>query len=406
MNEGSSKKKSALRYAGKVGTGFSQASLADLAKRLGKMTIDAPAVTGAPRMKEATWVRPELVCEVRFTEWTKDGSLRHPSFLGLREDKPAREVVREKEVHVEAKEEGPPTVLGIKISHPERVVDPASGTTKLELVRYVEAVSEPFLRFAAKRPLMLVRCTDTFGAFTQRRPPAGPKKKAAAPCFVQKHSGRGLVDRIGIDEVNGEEVIYVTTPREVIELAQQNAVELHGWGSRLPKAMYPDWIVFDLDPDEDLPFTRVVDAAVEMRESLRRVGLESFVKTTGGKGLHVVVPLAAKDDWDAVRTFAQAVADAFAEQAPARYVSTMSKAKRKGKIFVDWLRNAEGATAILPYSSRAREGATVALPIAWKDLPSVEPQELTVRTVPALLAKRRTDPWGTFYDAKQRIPRG
>lgn len=403
-------KKKALRYAGKVGTGFTQASLMQLAKRLGKIAVEAPKVEGAPRIRQATWVEPELVWEVRFTEWTKDGMLRHPTFLGLREDKPAREVVREREVHAPApKKSGKPEaprVLGVAVSHPERIVDPSSGLTKLELIQYNEAIAEPFLRYASKRPLMLVRCTDTFGAWGPRRPPPGYKKAPPSSCFVQKHSGRGLVDRIGIDAVNGEEVIYATTPREVIELAQQNVVELHGWGSRLPKPMHPDWIVFDLDPDEGLPFARVVEAAKQMRESLKGVGLESFVKTTGGKGLHVVVPLAAKDDWDVVRTFSQAVADAFAKQAPDRYVSTMSKAKRTGKIFVDWFRNAEGATAILPYSSRARAGATVALPVSWKDLVHVDPQEFTVRTVPKILARRRVDPWEDFLATKQRIPKG
>jgi bifunctional non-homologous end joining protein LigD len=418
----------AFRYAGKVGTGFTEASLAKLHRALTSRVVEEPPVVGAPPMRDAVWVRPELVCQVRFTEWTRDGVLRHPAFEGLREDKNPREVVRETSSptatalrgqtsdraakkttakkttakKTTAKRDEKVTVAGVAISHPDRVLDPASGIRKQDLARYHEAVVDWLLPFAKKRPLMLVRCTDAItGGFPQRR---GRSQRAS--CFVQKHSGRGLLENIGRAEIEGEEVLYVTKPRDVIELAQLSTVEIHGWGSRLPRWDRPDWVVFDLDPDEGLSFARVVEAAREVKDELSRLGLESFVKTTGGKGLHVVVPLTPKHDWTLIRAFAEAIAEGLVRRAPDRYVATMSKAKRAGKIFVDWFRNGKGATAILPYSPRAREGATVALPIAWRDLGSVDPRELTVLTVPALLARRRSDPWRDLLEINQTLSRG
>lgn len=378
------------QYAGKVGTGFTVATLNDLRKRLDKLD-EGRAPEGAPRMKDAVWVEPKLVGEVRFTEWTKDGVLRHPSFEGLRVDKKPAEVIRET---------GDDRVLGIAISHPDRVVDRTLGLTKLDLARYYEAVSERLLTYAKKRPLMLVRCTESWTA-DKLGPMQGTKAKRA--CFIQKHRGRGLTANIGHSEADGEEVLFVQKPRELIELAQFNAIELHGWGAKLPRFDRPDWIVFDLDPDEALGFDKVVEAALALRDSLEAIDLVSFVKTTGGKGLHVVVPLTGRDGWDAVRTFTEDVARAFAQQAPDKYVANMSKARRRGKVFIDYLRNALGATAVLPYSPRARPGTPVAMPIAWNDLEHLDPRELDVFSVPKLLAKQRKDPWAALLDTSQSL---
>ncbi len=415
---------SAYRYAGKVGTGFSQASLDDLTKRLAKLTVKEPPVVGAPRMRDARWVKPELVCEVRFTEWTRDGSLRHPSFEGLRDDKKPEQVVREvaKPVEpVEAKaakttkpaktakrkaaahdESGELKIGKLVISHPERVVDKETGITKGDLARYAGVMAPLVLPYAKKRPLMLVRCTDAWDAGGFGSQGKRPKR---ASCFVQKHSGRGLVTNIGRGEVDGEEVLYVTKADEVVSLVQFNTVELHGWGSRMPSYDKPDWIVFDLDPDVGLPFERLVAAAIDLRDELAKMGLVTFVKTTGGKGLHVVVPLTPKDDWSVVSAFATAVAEGMVKREPKKYVATMTKAARTGKIFVDHFRNGRGATAILPYSPRARTGAPVAMPVTWKELPSIDPQAFTILTAPALLAKRRADPWADLLTTKQTIPR-
>lgn len=382
-----------FRYAGKVGTGFTRASLEELVERLSKIVVKEPPVVDAPRMKAATWVKPELVCQVRFTEWTRDGALRHPAFEGLREDKPAKKVTREveKPVAVAESDEGEVRVGKVTITNPQRIIEPEAGLTKADLARYHEAVAHVLLPYAKKRPLMFLRCPE--GNVTKGK------------CFVQKHSGRGLTKNVERSDVEGEEVLYVTSPDGIFELAQFNVVELHGWGCRMPRWDRPDWAIFDLDPDEGLGWKDVVDAALETKDALASLGLESFVKTTGGKGLHVVVPLATRHDWPTVQRFTEAFAESMVKRAPDRYVATMSKKARKGKIFVDWLRNAQGATAVLPYSPRARKGLTVAMPVAWKDLRSIDPADFDIRTVPLLLEKRRVDPWADLLETKQALSR-
>jgi bifunctional non-homologous end joining protein LigD len=397
------------RYAGKVGTGFTEASLADLTKRLRRIVVDAPAIEGAPRIREVRWVKPELVAQVRFTEWTRDGALRHPAFEGLREDKKAEEVRREESERrgTRSREQrmgkaGEVKVGRIVISHPERVVDGEAGITKGEMAEYAGVMAEYLLPFAWKRPLMLLRCTDAWdGSGTLQ----GRKKPKRGACFVQKHLGRGLVAGIEKGEVDGEEVIYVTRAEEIVGLAQLNVIELHGWGSRMPAFDKPDWIVLDLDPDVGLPFERVVEAAIDLRDELAKMGLASFVKTTGGKGLHLVIPLTPKDNWEIVSAFAAAVANGMVTREPRRYVATMTKAAREGKIFIDHFRNGRGATAVLPYSARARTGAPVAMPVSWKELPSIHPSDFTALTVPEILGKRRIDPWADLLTTRQTIPR-
>lgn len=444
----------ALRYAGKVGTGFSHASLVSLAKKLAKLVVEAPSCADPPRIAGATWVRPALVCQVRFTEWTSDGRLRHPAFEGLREDKPARAVSREEARDVASVEDpranarnrksskNPPKKRAARVAgaasskapktrakrkasrddggsrvrtsdtlavgktivtHADRVVDRASGLTKGELVEYAGRMAPWILPHAEKRPLMLLRCGEAFsgdGSFGAR-----PQRPGGAACFVQKHGGRGLVGKIGKRLVDGEETLYLRNDDDLVYLFQMNTVELHGWGSRFPRVERPDWIVFDLDPDEALPFAEVAEAALELRAELAKMGLETFVKTTGGKGLHVVLPLAPTARWPVVRAFAELVARGMAEREPDRFVATMSKRARKGKIFVDYLRNGRGATAVLPYSPRAREGAPVAMPIAWSQVRRIDPRAFDARTVPAIVARRKTDPWAGIAETRQELPR-
>ena len=396
----------AFRYAGKVGTGFSNATLQELSKKLGPMEIEEAPVTGAPRMKNAHWVAPELVAEVRFTEWTADGVLRHPSFEGLRLDKSAREVVVEVEkAPPPPQNEAKPRVHGIVVSHPERVMDIVSGLSKLDVVRYAGEVASAMLPYVHKRPLMLLRCPGGIGSSTFQRPDRRTSKTRSS-CFVQKHGGQGLKgSAIGLAMAADEEALFVRSAEDIVTLAQNNTVELHGWGSTFPKWDYPDWIVLDLDPDEALPFSSVIDSAFEIRDALRTLELESWVKTTGGKGLHVVVPIARRYDWETVRRVSQQIAVLMTQSAPKRYVATMTKAARVGKIFIDYLRNAEGSTAALPYSPRARPGLTVAYPVRWDDLRAVNPQELTITTVPPLLAKRTKDPWADLLTTRQTLPR-
>ena len=279
---------------------------------------------------------------------------------------------------------------------------PVDGHHEGDLARYAEATVDQFLRFAAKRPLMLVRATGAWpeAGFTGQN--GRPKQKSI---FVQKHAGQGLVTGIGKGEIDGEAIIFASKREEVFHLVQLNAVELHGWGSRLPKVEQPDWIVFDLDPDVGLPFEKVVEAAVDLRDELAKLGLTTFVKTTGGKGLHVVMPITPKDEWPVVSAFAAAVAHGMVTRRPKAYVATMTKAARTGKVFIDHFRNGRGATAILPYSPRARAGAGVALPVAWDTLEGIDPKDINIRTVPELLAARDADPWDDLLTTKQTIPR-
>lgn len=407
------KKGKQWNYAGKVGTGFSQNMLTELHRRLAPLALDEPPVVNAPRIRGATWVEPELVAEVRFTEWTEGGALRHPAFEGLREDKPAARVKREVEKAPpspatsrlgaktstsarKADAKGRETIAGVSLSHPERVIDPESGTTKAELARYFAAVGPWLLAYAKHRPLMLVRAPQGVGegTFVQRH-----YASRGTPRIARSDEG----NHVGVAKAGDEPVMYLEDVKGLIELVQGNAVEFHGWGSIMPHWQKPNWVVFDFDPDEGLPFDRVVEAARELRETLQTLGLESFCKTTGGKGLHVVVPLAARHDWETIRTFANAVAGVMVARSPRRFIATMSKAKRKGKIFIDWLRNGEGATAILPYSTRARPGLPVAMPVDWDDLGRFDPADFDVTTAADYVARRPKDPWEALPTLKQTI---
>ncbi|HVT37202.1 MAG TPA: DNA ligase D, partial [Nevskiaceae bacterium] len=385
-----SKEHGRLRYNGKVGTGFNEASLKDLSRRLMKLKIDKPAVEGAPRMRNVSWVRPELVCEVAYTEMTRDGSLRHPSFQGLREDKPAAAVTREEAAPVaKAKKKtgsgkDSAAVGGVRITHPERVMDEQSGITKLQLARYHERVGELFLRYAAQRPLALVRC------------PEG----AAAQCFFQKHVTRGVGKKVQQAKFDA---VLVDDLEGVLQLVQYNVVEFHGWGARMPKVEKPDWIIFDLDPDTGLDFGHVVEAAFEVRDALAKIGLKTAVKTTGGKGLHVVAPIVPRAGWDEVKEFSHRIALALEQQKPQRYVANMAKARRKGKIFVDYLRNGRGATGVLPYSPRARPGMHVAMPLDWKELEAIKPGDFSVANVDDWIGRK--DPWARFEGLRSELPR-
>lgn len=398
-----------LRYAGKVGTGFTAQTLADLARRLKPLLADAPQVVGAPRAKDVTWVKPVLVAEVSFTEWTHEGALRHPSFVGLRDDKPASEVKAEEPAHAideagtaeskkaaktqkvlskRGRKKDEDTVLGVRISHPERVIDQTTGTTKLDLAAYYGAVAERILPYIAGRPLALVRC------------PEGDQ----AECFFQKQRTPGMPKAIHSSKVGKNPILYVEDAEGLVSLVQFGAVELHAWGSRLAHVHEPDWIVMDLDPATDVEFARTRDAALAVRGLLKDIGLESFVKTTGGKGLHVVAPIEPKFDFDRIKEMTHAMAERLARDQPRLYTAVMSKNKRTGKVFVDYLRNGEGATAIAPYAVRARPGGPVALPISWEELRDVDPAQFTIKTVPDILKRRKHDPWKRVLSIHQHVP--
>jgi bifunctional non-homologous end joining protein LigD len=385
VNEGGT-----LRYAGKVGTGFSVGTLQDLAERMKRIERKtAPAHVPRAEARGAHWVKPELVAEIAFAEFTADNVVRHASFLGLRGDKPADEVVAELPAPSR-----PLSSTTVKVSNPERVIYPDANITKGELFAYQEAVAPLMLEWAGQRPLSLVRC------------PQGRGKK----CFFQKHntgSFGSAVHQIPIREGKGslEDYVYVENADGLLSCVQMGTIEFHGWGSRVEDIEKPDRLIFDLDPDEGLGFEAVKSAAQDLRRILADMGLRSFPLLTGGKGLHVVVPLTPAAEWPQVKDFAHRFALALATAEPERFTANMAKVKRQGRIFLDYLRNQRGATAILPYSARAREGAPVAAPINWDELEETEGgNRFCVRDAELLLRRassRALQGWG---EADQPLP--
>jgi len=348
--------KAGLRYAGRVGTGFDDRTLAMLTERLAGLATDTPPFAGklsAEARRRAHWVRPELVAEVAFAEFTPDGNVRHASFIALREDKPAKQVVAEKAIAGTTALEK----TGVTISSPDRIVFPDLGLTKAALAEYYATLAPAMLVDLAGRPISLVRC---------------PQGRAKA-CFFQKHDSGMFPDSVRhfpIAETDGkqEDYLYVEDVAGLIACVQMGTIEFHGWGSRVADLERPDRLVIDLDPDEGLGLDAVKAAAILVRDRLKAAGLASFPMVTGGKGVHVTAPLTPGAEWPAVKAWARGFAEALASDKPEDFTATMSKAKRKGRIFIDWLRNQRGATAVLPWSVRAREGAGVAVPVTWATL--------------------------------------
>ncbi|SIO00675.1 DNA ligase D [Vannielia litorea] len=343
-------------YRGRVGSGFDADALDEIGAALQPLARKTPPFDGAlpSEADDARWVTPNLVAEVEYTEFTSEGRIRHGVFKGMREDKEASEVSAKQEAETDGAEE---QVGRVRISSADRVVYPEAGLSKADVARHYARVAERMLTHAANRPLSLLRC------------PSGLK----GDCFFQKHAGKGFpsaVRSMPIEEKDGatEDYMYVTTPEGLIGAAQMGTLEFHIWGSARDRIERPDRMVFDLDPDERLGFDAVKAAATEVREGLGACGLQSVPMITGGKGAHVIVPLRRVAGWDTVKFFARTFAQILAERHPDRYTATMSKAKRKGRTFIDWLRNERGSTAIAPYSLRARESAAVAVPVTWDEL--------------------------------------
>ncbi len=350
-----SRESGALIHRGRVGTGFDGAAMEDLMRRMAPLARKtAPFPETPAEARGARWVRPDLVAEIAYAEFTQDGRLRHAVFHGLREDKPAREVSAMAE---ESLSKGDARIGGTRISSPDRVVFPGAGFTKGDIARHYDLVADRMLETAAGHPASLVRC------------PAGVSKE----CFFQKHAGTGFPEALKtlpIRESKGtvEDYIYLSDRASVLAAVQMGTIEFHIWGSARDRLEQPDRMVFDLDPDEGLGFAAVRAAAEEVRAVLAATGLPSVPMVTGGKGVHVIVPLRRTAGWETVKTFSKTLATALAGRHPDRYVASMSKALRKGRIFIDWLRNERGATAIAPYALRARPGAKVAVPVTWEEL--------------------------------------
>lgn len=345
-----------LLYRGRVGTGFDADTLPELARKMAPLARKtAPAEVPRSEARGVHWIAPSLVAEIAFAELTSDGRVRHGSFLGLRQDKDAKSVTPEKPAPAPDRPES-----DVTITHPDRAIF-ESGQTKGDLAAYYRALAPLMLPFAANRPVSLVRC------------PQGRSRK----CFFQKHDSGSFgphVHHVPIVEKNGvtEDYLYITDADGILTCVQMGTIEFHGWGATVQDVEQPERMIFDLDPDEGMDFAEVTRAAQDIRKGLTDLGLISFAMLSGGKGVHVIVPLTPGHGWDAHKDFAKRFAEALSLNEPDRFVATMSKAKRKDRIFIDWLRNQRGSTAVLPYSARARPGAPVAAPIGWDELDAME----------------------------------
>src|SRR3954470_5040185 len=396
-----------LTYSGKVGTGFNAQLIEDLMERMEPLAVDkAPAEVPRADRKGAHWIEPKLVAEVNFSEFTDDGILRHPSFVGLREDKPAKEVVKEMPKHLTATETKPRPSnakkaarasaedFGIEISSPERVIYPELGITKKDLADYYATIEPLIMVDAGERPMTLIRF------------PSGRTGES----FFQKHDKGTFgphVKQIPIEEKDGhfEDYLYFDDIRGLLACVQMGTIEFHGWGSKVDKVEYPDRLVFDLDPDVGLDFKKVKAAAVRLKALLEDLGLKSFPLLSGGKGIHVVVPLDASKDWPAVKSFADRFSRAISEAEPQTFTANIRKVERKGRIFLDWLRNQRGATAVMPFSARAREGAPVAAPVAWSELGKYDSgHHFSIRDADELLKRASSKVLAGWGKAKQALP--
>ncbi|HET8700226.1 MAG TPA: DNA ligase D [Nitrococcus sp.] len=403
-----------LSYTGRVGTGFSARQLTALHATLRQLARPTKPFHGSvPNSRGAHWVQPQLVVEVEFSEWTRDGRLRQPAFRGVREDRNPAEIrltegkrspdrtarttaprTTDTAARYTRSAAGKAQVAGVRLTNPQRILYPEQGVTKLALAHYYEAIQDWILPHLANRPLSLVRC------------PLGRNKQ----CFFQKHPHQAMaasIPRLAIKEKEGSATyLYVRSIADLVALVQAGVLEIHPWGSRVDDVEHPDLMVFDLDPAPEVAWPELLRVAVGLRDRLQALGLASFPRTTGGKGLHLVVPLARAASWAEAKAFARAVAEHQAHDEPRRLTANLSKAKRHGRIFLDYLRNGRGATAIASYSTRARAGAPVAVPIGWHELSSVlRSDRYNIENLGRRLAALRTDPWEGFDAARRPITR-
>ncbi len=398
--------KGALNYAGRVGTGFNKDSLKSIASQFSALHRSRPAFANPPRGQEAAgvhWLKPVLVAEVKFAQWTNEGLVRHASFVGLRSDKPAAQITHEPVQPVENmmgqsastatySSAQATTVAGIRLSHPSKVLFAEAGLTKLDIARYYVNVEKWLLPYLQDRPLSIVRCPDGY----------------QHNCFFQKHVTTGSHQHLQSVQLDAEgrqpEYFIACTLPGVIELVQLGVLELHAWGARYPHTACADRLIFDLDPAPGVPWQRVTEAALLLHGLFEELDLQSFVKTTGGKGLHVEVPVKPEHSWDIVKPFARGIARHLEIQMPDRFTANLSKKKREGKIFIDYLRNGTGATAVVPYSTRAKAQAPVATPLAWDEVgPEIHADSFTISNIQQRLAQLETDPWQDYLKTRQRL---
>jgi bifunctional non-homologous end joining protein LigD len=369
-----------LRYAGKVGTGFNHQTLVSIQNDLSSIKVnESPFELNSPNQKNVHWVKPVKVCEVSFGNWTDEGILRTPVFLGMREDKSSKGIFME-------------TPKKNSISSPEKILFKKEKISKLEVLNFYKTISKHMIPYLANRPLSLVRC------------PNGSE----GTCFFQKHISGNIPKSFNvfpIKENDGEgDYLSIDTSEGLQELVQLNAFELHSWNCQFDDYHHPDQVVMDFDPGPGVLWKEIVDSAFELKEMLEDINLVSFVKLTGGKGIHVHIPITPVYDWDQVKSFAEALALELVARNPSRFVANMSKKLRTNKIFVDYLRNGYGATAVVPYSLRAKPLSAVALPLEWEELRRTKSsdQYTLVKALRKIQARKR-DPWEGMLKLKQKI---
>jgi bifunctional non-homologous end joining protein LigD len=398
-----------LVYAGSVGTGFDEKLLRSLFDKLQALETQKDPFFNRPREVKGHWVRPKMIAEVTFTEWTGDGRIRHPVFHALRTDKDPEAIVREQPVE-KVEEKATKAIAkktiakkpaakaapasGIKITNPERVIDPASKATKLDLVRYYESIAPYMLPHLVGRPIALVRAPTGIGG----------------ELFFQKHGEKIKIP--GIKQLprsywpGHPAMLEVATQETLVGAAQMNVIELHTWNSTTDDIAHPDRVIFDLDPGEGISWETLKEATGLMKKMLDLLGLESFLKTSGGKGLHVVVPLTPNAKWgyDEVKDFSEEIVKHMSATIPKLFVSKSGAQNRVGKIFIDYLRNGKGATTIAAFSARARPGLGVSVPVEWKELPGLEAaNQWTIANVHERLKKLKRDPWRDYATTKQTL---
>jgi bifunctional non-homologous end joining protein LigD len=382
----------ALNYAGRVGTGWSADQARSLRQELETIIAKKPPLANqlpAGADKGVRWVEPRLVGEIEFRGWTQDRMLRAASFKGLREDKPAQEIVLETAPKA-SKAPGGRDLARVRLTHPERILWPEPGITKQGLAEFYAEIADWILPHIIGRPLSLLRCPSGTGA----------------KCFFAKHPWQGLDDSVGrVDVGEKEPMMVIEDLSGLLNMVQAGVVEIHPWGSRVARLEQPDRLIFDLDPGEGVPWSATIDGAQEVRRRLDDLGLASFLKTSGGKGLHVVVPLEPRAPWEEAKGFTETIAAAMAADQPDKYVATVSKRARSGRIFIDYLRNGRGATAVAPYSTRSLPQASVSTPIGWDEVSqSLKSDHYTLDNIGHRLRFLQRDPWEGFFKIKQRLP--
>ena len=399
-----------LRYAGKVGTGFDAATLKRVHDNLRPLASKTCPLASPPRgqaFQGVTWLRPERLCEVAFAEMTREGLVRHAVFHGLRNDKPAEAIVEErakpaagegaqpaaKRPRKAAKDDA--KVAGVAITHPERVIDAASGLRKLDLARYYEKAAERILPWLGDRPVSLLRAPDGVGG----------------EVFFQRHASRNAMP--GVEQLDPRldpghaPLLRIATAKALAGAAQMGVVELHTWNARVDDLEHPDRFVLDLDPDPSLPWARMIEATRLTLAVLDELGLACFLKTSGGKGMHILVPLERRHGWDEVKDFAHAITRHLARQMPDRFSAVSGPKNRVGRIFVDYLRNSRGASTVCAWSVRAREGLPVSVPVAEGELDALRGANAwNLGNIDERLAlKGRDDPWASWGETRQRLTR-